>query len=148
MLKKDACPVKQRPYCYSPILPAKRSDRNWQASVRRCFVTPVFNLDCCSSPLVVVAKLGGRSHLPVNNNHVNEQSVIPLLPFPTVDDLVSKLGNSYAIGMTGSISGFSSARVMGDSNPNHSDFLSEACESGRVRRNVWLLVQDGFSPWC
>lgn len=44
-----------------------------------------------SSPLVVVAKANGKIRLTRNYKRVNQKSVIPVLPLPTVADLLSGL---------------------------------------------------------
>ena len=49
-----------------------------------------------SSPLVVIAKEDGRIRTVCNYKRVNEQSVIPVLPLPMVDDLLVDLGGAYA----------------------------------------------------
>ena len=62
-----------------------------------------------SSPLVVIAKADGRIRLTCNSKRVNAQSIIPVMPLPTVDDLLSDLGGANVFSTMDLVSGFSSA---------------------------------------
>ncbi|CAM9304430.1 unnamed protein product [Laminaria digitata] len=87
ILKTDARPVKRRPYRHSPVLAAKvktEIDKLVLAGIlRRSYSNWL-------SPLVVIAKADGTC----NYKRVNEQSMIPVMPLPTIDDLLSDLGGA------------------------------------------------------
>jgi len=89
ILKKDAQPVKQRPYRHSPVLAAKV-----QTEIDKLVLAGILRRSYSnwSSPLVVIAKADGRIRLTCNYKRVNAQSIIPVMPLPTVDDLLSDLG--------------------------------------------------------
>ena len=48
-----------------------------------------------SSPLVVIAKSDGRIRITCKYKRLNEQPVIPVLPLPTVEDLLPDLGVAH-----------------------------------------------------
>ena len=85
ILKKDAQPVKQRPYRHSPVLAAKV-----QTEIDKLVLAGILRKSYSnwSSPLVVIAKSDGRIRITCNYKRLNEQSIIPVLPLPTVDDLL------------------------------------------------------------
>ena len=77
---------------------------------------------------MVVAKSDGRIRLTCNYKKINEQSIIPTLPLPVVDDILSELGNSRVFSTTDLVIGFFQCAIDKDSIP-----LTAAC------------TQDG--PW-
>lgn len=95
ILKEDGQPVQQRPYRYLPVLAPKvqyeidRSYSDW------------------SSPLAVVAKANGKIRLTCNYKRVNQKSIIPVLPLPTVEDLLSGLEGAKVFSTIDLISSFS-----------------------------------------
>ena len=114
VLKQDVTPVKQKPYRHSPVLAAKvrtKIDKLLLAGIlRRSYSN-------WASPLVVVAKSDGRIRLTCNYKKINEQSIIPVLPLPVVDDLISELGNSRVLSTTDLINGFFQCAIDKDSIP-------------------------------
>ena len=128
VLKQDATPVKQKPYRHSPVLAAKvrtEIDKLLLAGIlRRSYPN-------WASPLVVVAKSDERIRLTCNYKKSNEQSIIPVLPLPVVDDLLSELGNSRVFSTTDLISGFFQCAIDKDSIP-----LTAVC------------TQDGLWEWA
>ena len=130
ILKKDAQPVKQRPYRHSPVFAAKvqteidklvlagflrRSYSNW------------------SSPLVVIAKAGGRIRLTCDYRRLHAQSVIPVMPLPTVDDLLSDLGGANVFSAMDLVSGCFQCSIHEDSIP-----LPAVCtQAGNYK---WILI--------
>ena len=64
---------------------------NRQITVGRNFAPVVF--EWCSS-LVVIAKADGRIRLTCNYTRLNEQPIIPVMPLPTVDQILSGLGGA------------------------------------------------------
>ena len=103
ILKKDAQPVKQRPYRHFPVLAAKvqtELDKLVLAGIlRRSYPN-------WSSPLVVIAKADGRISLTCNYKRLDAQSIIPIMPLPTVDDLLSDLGGANVFSPMDLVSGF------------------------------------------
>ena len=85
LLKISARPVKQRPYRHFPVLAAKvqtKIDKLVSAGIlRRSYSN-------WSSPLIVIAKFDGRTRIACNYKRLNKQSVIPVFPLPTEDDLL------------------------------------------------------------
>ena len=65
-----------------------------------------------SSPLVVIAEAGGRVHITCNYERLNAQSIIPVLPLPTVDDLLSDLGGANVFSTMDLVADFSSVLYM------------------------------------
>ena len=86
ILKKDAQPVKQRPYRHSPVLAAKI-----QTEIDKLVLAGILRRSYSnwSSPLVVIAKADGRIRLTCNYKRLNAQPIISVMPLPTVDDLLS-----------------------------------------------------------
>ena len=78
-------PVKQLPYRHSPVLAAKV-----QTEIDKFVLAGILRKSYSnwSSPLVVIAKSDGRIRITCNYKRLNEQSIIPVLPLPTVDDLL------------------------------------------------------------
>ena len=109
ILKKDAQPVKQQPYRHSPVLAAKvqtEIDKLGLAGIlRRSYSN-------WSSPLVVIAKADGRILITCNYKILNAQSIIPVLPSPTVDDLLSDLGGANVFSTMDLVSGFFQCSVI------------------------------------
>ena len=70
-----------------------------------------------SSPLVVIAKADGRIRIACNYKRVNEQSVIPVLPLPTVDDLLADLGGAHVFSTMDLVSGFFQCSIHEDPIP-------------------------------
>lgn len=113
-LKKDAQPVKQRPYRHSPVLAAKV-----QVEIDRLLLAGILRRSYSdwSSPLVVVAKANGKIRLTCNYKRVNQQSVIPVLPLPTVADLLAGLEGAKVFSTMDLISGFFQSAIHPDSIP-------------------------------
>ena len=91
LLKNDARPIKQRPYRHSPVLAAKvqtKIDKLVLAGILR------WSFSNWSAPLVEIAEPDGRLRITCNYKRLNKQSVIPVLPLPTVDDLLADLGGA------------------------------------------------------
>ena len=126
-LKQDATPVKQKSCRHSPVLAAKvctEVDKLLLADILRG------RYSNWASPLVVVTKSDGRIGLTCDYKKINEQSIIPVLPLPVVDDLLSELGNSRVFSTTDLISGFFQCAIDKDSIP-----LTAVC------------IQDGLQKW-
>ena len=85
VLKQDATPVKQKHYRHSPGLAAKV-----RTEIDELLLTSILRGSYLNwtGPLVVVAKSDGRIRLTCNYKNINEQSIIPVLPLPVVDDLL------------------------------------------------------------
>ena len=103
ILKKDAQPVKQRSYRHSSVLAAKV-----QTEIDKLFLTGILRRSYSnwSSPVVVIAKADGRIRLTCNYKRLNAQSVVPVMPLPTVDDLLSDLGGANVFSATDLVSGY------------------------------------------
>ena len=114
VLKQDATPVKQKPYRHSPVLAAK-ARTEIDKLLLACILPRSYST--WASPLVVVAKSDGLIRLTCNYKKVYEQSIIPVLPLPVVDDLLSELGNSRVFSTTDLISGFFQCAIDKDSIP-------------------------------
>lgn len=114
ILKSDARPVKQRPYRHSPVLAAKV-----QTEIDKLVLAGILRRSYSnwSSPLVVIAKADGRIRITCNYKRVNEQSVIPVLPLPTVDDLLADLGGAHVFSTMDLVSGFFQCSIHEDSIP-------------------------------
>ena len=69
---------------------------------------------------------------------INEQSIIPVLPLPVVDDLLSEMGNSRVFRTTDLISGFFQCAINKDSIP-----LTAACTQDGLWE--WTVMPQGFS---
>ena len=112
VLKQDATPVKQKPYRHSPALAAKVRTR-----FDRLLLSDILHRSYSNwaSPLVVVAKSGGRVWLTCSYKKINEQGVTPVLLLPVVDDLLSELGNSRVFSTTDLVSGFFKCAIDKDS---------------------------------
>ena len=74
ILKRDARPVKQRPYRHSPVLAAKVQTETDKLVLAGILCRSYSNW---SSPFVVIAD--GRIKITCNYRRVNEQSVVPVL---------------------------------------------------------------------
>ena len=61
-----------------------------------------------TSPLVVIATADGRITLACNYKRLNAQSTVPVMPLPTVDDLLSELGGAKVLALGIGLVGFSS----------------------------------------
>ena len=114
ILKKDAQPVKQRPYRHSPVLAAKV-----QTEIDKLVLAGILRRSYSnwSSPLVVIAKADGRIRITCNYKRLNAQSIIPVLPLPTVDDLLSDLGGANVFSTMDLVSGFFQCSIHEDSIP-------------------------------
>ena len=127
--------MKQKPYRHSPVLAAKvrtEIDKLLLAGIlRRSYSN-------WASPLVVVAKSDGRIRLTCNYKKNNEQSIIPVLPLPVVDDLISELGNSRVFSTTDLISGFFQCAIDKDSIP----LTAECTQDGLWE---WTVMPQGLA---
>ena len=135
ILKKDAQPVKQRPYRHSPVLAAKV-----QTEIDKLVLAGILRRSYSnwSSPLVVIAKADGRIRLTCNYKRVNAQSVIPVMPLPTVDDLLSDLGGASVFSTMDLVSGFFQCSIHEDSVP-----LTAVCtQSGNYE---WTVMPMGLA---
>ena len=85
LLKINARPVKQRPYRHFPVLAAKV-----QTEIDKLALTGILRRSYSnwSSPLIVIAKLDGKTRIACNYKRLNKQPVIPVFPLPTEDDLL------------------------------------------------------------
>ena len=91
-----------------------------------------------SSPLVVIAKSDGRIRITCNYKRLNEQSVIPVLPLPTVDDLLADLGGAQVFTTIDLVSGFFQCSIHDDSIP-----LTAVCtQSGNWE---WTVMPMGLA---
>ena len=86
---------------------------------------------------MVVAKSDGRTRLTCNYKKINEQSIIPVLPLPVVDDLLSELGNSRMFSTTDLVIGFFQCTIDKDSIP-----LTAACTQDGLWE--WTVTPQGF----
>ena len=87
VLKQDARPVKQKPYCHSLFFAA-----NVRTKIDKLLLAGIlyksYSIWAINSLFVLVAKSNGRVRLTCNYKTINEQSVIPVLPFLVVDNLL------------------------------------------------------------
>ena len=136
VLKSDARPVKQRPYLHSPVLAAKV-----QTEIDKLVLAGILRRSYSnwSSPLVVIAKADGRIRITCNYKRVNEQSVIPVMPLPTVDDLLlADLGGAHVFSTMDLVSGFFQCSIHEDSIP-----LTAVCtQSGNWE---WTVIPMGLA---
>ena len=114
VLKQDATLVKQKPYRHSQVLAA-----NVRTEIDKLLLAGVLcrSYTNWASLLVVVAKSDGRIRLTCNYKKINEQSIIPVLPLPVVDDLLLKRGNSRVFSTTYLVSGLFQCAIDMDSVP-------------------------------
>ena len=91
-----------------------------------------------SSPLVVIAKADGRIRITCNYKRVNEQSVIPVLPLLTVDDLLADLGGPHVFSTRDLVSGFFRCSILEDSIP-----LTAVCTQSRNWE--WTVAPMGLA---
>ena len=70
-----------------------------------------------SSPLVVIANADGRIRKTCDYKRLNAQSITPVLPLPTVDDLLSDVGGANVLSTMDLVSGFSQCSKHEDSIP-------------------------------
>ena len=122
--------MKQRPYRHSPVLAAKV-----QAEIDKLVLAGDSKKTVYSnwsSPLVVIMKANGSIRLTCNYKKVNEQSVIPVMPLPTVEDLLSDLGGAKVFSTLDLVSGFFQHSIHEDSIP-----ITAVCtQSGTWEWNV------------
>ena len=131
ILKKDAQPVKQRPYRHSPVLAKVRTE------IDKLVLAGILRRSCSnwSSPLVVIAKADGRIRITCNYKRLNALSITPVLPLPTVDDLLSDLGGANIFSTVDLVSGFFQCSIHEDSIP-----LTAVCtQAGNYERTVMPL---------
>ena len=92
-----------------------------------------------TSPLVVIAKADGRTRLTCNYKPLNAQSTIPVMPLPTVDDLLPDLGGANVLSTMDLVSGFFQCAIHLDSIP-----LTAVCtQNGNYERTVMPM---GLAP--
>ncbi len=135
ILKKDAQPVKQRPYRHSPVLAAKV-----QTEIDKLVLAGILRRSYSNwcSPLVVIAKADGRIRLTCNYKRLNEQSIIPVMPLPTVDDLLSDLGGAKVFSSMDLVSGFFQCSIHEDSIP-----LTAVCTQQGIYE--WMEMPMGLA---
>ena len=85
VLNQDARPVKQKTYCHSLFFAA-----NVRTKIDKLLLAEILyrSYSIWASLFVLVAKSNGRIRLTCNYKTINEQSVIPVLPFLVVDNLL------------------------------------------------------------
>ena len=96
-----------------------------------------------SSPLVVIAKADGRIRLTCNYKRLNSQSIVPVMPLPTVDDLLSDLGGANVFSTMDLISGFFQCSIHEDSIP-----LTAVCtQAGNYEGTVMPMGLASSPGW-
>ena len=114
ILKNDAQPMRQRPYRHSAVIAAKEKteiDKFVPAGILRR------SYSSWTSPFVVIAKAGGRIRLICNYKRRNAHPILPLIPLPRVDDLLSGLGGANEFSTMDLFSGFSQCDIHKDKIP-------------------------------
>ena len=87
-LKPGTRPIKQRPYRHNPVINAKV-----QIEIDKLLAAGVWcksNSDW-ASPLVVVMKKHGTIRLTCNYQRLNDATIIPVLPLPSIDEPLHSL---------------------------------------------------------
>ena len=97
ILHSDARPAKQRPCRHSPVFAAKVQNEIDKIVLGGILRRSYSNW---SSPLVVIAKADGRIRITCNYKRANEQSVIIVMPLPTIDDLLPDRGGAHVFSTT------------------------------------------------
>ena len=105
ILKKDAQPARQRSYRHSPVLLIAAKVKT---EIDKVVLAGILRRSYSNwtSPLVVIAKADGRIRLTCNYKRLNAQSIIPVMPLPTVNDLLSDLGGANVFSTMDLVSGF------------------------------------------
>lgn len=93
----------KRPYRHSPVLAG-----NVQAEIDKSVLVGILQQSYSDwfSPLVVIAKSYPRIRLMCNYERLNEQSIIPVLRLPVVDDLLADSMGAEVFSIVGLLSGF------------------------------------------
>ena len=131
LLKNDARPVKQRPYRHSPVLAAKV-----QTEIDKLVLAGILRRS--HSPLVVIAKADGKIRITCNYKRLNEQSVIPVLPLPTVDDLLADLGGAHVYSTVDLFRVFFQCSI-------HEDSISLTAVCTQSRNWEWTVMPTGLA---
>ena len=134
-LNPGTCLIKQRPYRRNPAINAKvqiEIDKLLAAGVRR---KSNFHW---ASPLVVVMKKDGNIRLTCNYQRLNDATIIPVLPLPSIDELLDSLGGSTVFSVLDLASGFFQAAIEPDSIP-----LTAVCTKTGLYE--WLRMPMGTS---
>ena len=135
ILKSEARPVRQRPYRHSPVLAAKV-----QTEINKLVLAGIlrWSYSNWSSPLVVITKADGRIRITCNYKRVNEQSVILVMPLPTIDDLLSDLGGAHVFSTMDLVSGFFQFKIHEDPIP-----LTAVCKHSENWK--WTVMPMGLA---
>ena len=134
-LKNDAQPVKQRPYRHSPVLAAKvqtEIDEVVLAGISRRSYS-----NWCS-PLVVVAEADGRIRLTCNYKRLKEQSILPVMPLPIVDELLSDLSSAKVFSSMDLVSVFFQCSI-------HEDFIPWTAVCTQQDIYEWMVMPMGLA---
>lgn len=88
--------------------------------------------------MVVIAKADGRIRLTCNYNRVNAQSIIPVMPLPTVGALLADLGGADVFSTIDLVSGFYMCSMCEDSIP-----LTAVCKQAGTYE--WTVMPMGLA---
>ena len=87
---------------------------------------------------MVIAKADGRIRLTCNYKRLNAESIIPVMPLPTVDDLLSDYGGANVFSTMDLVSGFFPCAIHEDSIP-----LTAVCtQNGNYE---WTVMPMGLA---
>ena len=88
--------------------------------------------------MLVIAKADGRIRITCNYKRLNALSITPVLPLPTVDDLLSDLGGANIFSTVDLVSGFFQCSIHEDSIP-----LTAVCtQAGNYE---WTVMPMGLA---
>ena len=135
ILKKDAQPVKQRPYRHTPVLAAKV-----QTEIDLLVLAGILRRSYSNwcSPLVVIAKADGHIRLICNYKRLNEHSIIPVMPLRTVDDILSDLGGAKNFSSMELVSVFFQCSI-------HEDSISLTAVCTQQGIHEWMVMPMGLA---
>ena len=134
-LKPGTRPIKQRSYRRNPVINAKV-----QIEIDKLLAAGVLRKSNSNwaSPLVVVMKKDGNIRLTCNYQRLNDATIIPVLPLPSIDELLDSLGGSTLFSVLHLASGFFQAAIEPDSIP-----LTAVCTQTGLYE--WLRMPMGTS---
>ena len=120
---------------YTPLLAAKVQnaiDKLVLAGILRRFYSN------WPSPVVVIAKADGRIRMTCNYKRVIEQSVIPDMPLPNVEDVLADLGGAHLFSTMHLVSVFVQCSIHKDSIP-----LTAVCTQSGLQE--WTAIPMGLA---
>ena len=135
-LKPGTRPIKQRRHRRNPVINAKV-----QIEIDNLLADGVLRKSNSSwaSPLVVVMKKDGSRRLTCNYQRLNDETIIPVLPSPSIDEPLGSLNGSKVFSVLDLASRFFRAAIGPDSIP-----LTAVCTQTGLYE--WLReVYSGYS---